>query len=70
MRIPIEKEYPNGLKSLVIKVVDYGDYIFTGPNIYKTKGLKIVTNLHGRNLKVNFWIFFLTFYFFLDFYNK
>ena len=34
MRIPIEKEYPNGLKSLVIKVVDYGDYIFTGLNIH------------------------------------
>ena len=57
MRIPIEREYPNRLKSLVIKVFDYGDQIFTGPNIYKTKGLKIVTNLHGRNLKVNFWIF-------------
>ena len=25
MRIPIEREYPNGLKSLVTKVVDYGD---------------------------------------------
>ena len=25
MRIPIEKEYPNGLKSPVIKVFDYGD---------------------------------------------
>ena len=25
MRIPIEKEYPNGLKSLVIKGVNYGD---------------------------------------------
>ena len=63
MRIPIEREYPKGLKSLIIKMVDYGDHILTWSNTYKTKCLKIVTNLHGRNLKVNFWIFEFLFLF-------